>query len=245
MRTRSATRIADRTRNARAASAVSIIDTFRTLSNSVDRWKAVPVERIELPTFGLQNRCSTAELNRRRIGLAISAVPAGQDRIAQFSAKNATSGAAGEWLLEIAQKTNRVGDSGGGQCDGQCQMHRECIVRQGPASNHACHGTMLTQPQPASPGDCFRESRLRVSRFRVRRQIRDAPWTPLTCPSAAASPDRDTADRSRQNITPCRSRPADQAGHRQRSRRDRTLRDSCRPASGRCSADKRQRAGGP
>jgi hypothetical protein len=26
----------------------------------------VPVERIELPTFGLQNRCSTAELNRRR-----------------------------------------------------------------------------------------------------------------------------------------------------------------------------------
>ena len=27
----------------------------------------VPVERIELPTFGLQNRCSTAELNRLRI----------------------------------------------------------------------------------------------------------------------------------------------------------------------------------
>jgi hypothetical protein len=26
---------------------------------------AVPVERIELPTFGLQNRCSTAELYRR------------------------------------------------------------------------------------------------------------------------------------------------------------------------------------
>jgi hypothetical protein len=25
----------------------------------------VPVERIELPTFGLQNRCSTAELNRQ------------------------------------------------------------------------------------------------------------------------------------------------------------------------------------
>ncbi len=25
----------------------------------------VPVVRIELPTFGLQNRCSTAELNRR------------------------------------------------------------------------------------------------------------------------------------------------------------------------------------
>src|SRR5437588_12609964 len=30
------------------------------------RWVLlVPVERIELPTFGLQNRCSTAELNRR------------------------------------------------------------------------------------------------------------------------------------------------------------------------------------
>jgi hypothetical protein len=27
----------------------------------------VPVERIELPTFGLQNRCSTAELNRQLI----------------------------------------------------------------------------------------------------------------------------------------------------------------------------------
>ena len=31
----------------------------------------VPVERIELPTFGLQNRCSTAELNRlkRSVGM--------------------------------------------------------------------------------------------------------------------------------------------------------------------------------
>jgi hypothetical protein len=28
-------------------------------------FEVVPVERIELPTFGLQNRCSTAELNRR------------------------------------------------------------------------------------------------------------------------------------------------------------------------------------
>ena len=28
------------------------------------RVSLVPVERIELPTFGLQNRCSTAELNR-------------------------------------------------------------------------------------------------------------------------------------------------------------------------------------
>src|SRR4051794_12379020 len=30
------------------------------------REEMVPVERIELPTFGLQNRCSTAELNRLR-----------------------------------------------------------------------------------------------------------------------------------------------------------------------------------
>ena len=30
-----------------------------------DAATVVPVERIELPTFGLQNRCSTAELNRR------------------------------------------------------------------------------------------------------------------------------------------------------------------------------------
>ena len=29
-----------------------------------EAWVVVPVERIELPTFGLQNRCSTAELNR-------------------------------------------------------------------------------------------------------------------------------------------------------------------------------------
>jgi hypothetical protein len=27
----------------------------------------VPVERIELPPFGLQNRCSTAELNRQAV----------------------------------------------------------------------------------------------------------------------------------------------------------------------------------
>ncbi len=31
----------------------------------------VPVERIELPTFGLQNRCSTAELNRQTMQLQI------------------------------------------------------------------------------------------------------------------------------------------------------------------------------
>jgi hypothetical protein len=41
----------------------------------------VPVERIELPTFGLQNRCSTAELNRLK---AIDRIDAGNiaaDRI--------------------------------------------------------------------------------------------------------------------------------------------------------------------
>jgi hypothetical protein len=37
--------------------------TFRTAPGAMEN--VVPVERIELPTFGLQNRCSTAELNRR------------------------------------------------------------------------------------------------------------------------------------------------------------------------------------
>jgi hypothetical protein len=32
--------------------------------------EVVPVERIELPTFGLQNRCSTAELNRHLVVFA-------------------------------------------------------------------------------------------------------------------------------------------------------------------------------
>ena len=39
----------------------------------LEAWVMVPVERIELPTFGLQNRCSTAELNRR-----IEAIGAGE-----------------------------------------------------------------------------------------------------------------------------------------------------------------------
>jgi hypothetical protein len=37
----------------------------KNVSNSLKVLMLVPVERIELPTFGLQNRCSTAELNRR------------------------------------------------------------------------------------------------------------------------------------------------------------------------------------
>src|SRR3981189_1691081 len=36
-------------------------------NNAMSAKLVVPVERIELPTFGLQNRCSTAELNRRKI----------------------------------------------------------------------------------------------------------------------------------------------------------------------------------
>src|ERR1700748_1393870 len=35
----------------------------------------VPVERIELPTFGLQNRCSTAELNRQTMGGIVRSHP--------------------------------------------------------------------------------------------------------------------------------------------------------------------------
>jgi hypothetical protein len=37
----------------------------RGASKAVSAKRMVPVERIELPTFGLQNRCSTAELNRQ------------------------------------------------------------------------------------------------------------------------------------------------------------------------------------
>ena len=35
----------------------------------------VPVERIELPTFGLQNRCSTAELNRQTMDEIVRSHP--------------------------------------------------------------------------------------------------------------------------------------------------------------------------
>jgi hypothetical protein len=41
----------------------------------------VPVERIELPTFGLQNRCSTAELNRLKAIDRIDVVSIAADRI--------------------------------------------------------------------------------------------------------------------------------------------------------------------
>ena len=40
--------------------------------DAVSAKQVVPVERIELPTFGLQNRCSTAELNRRIDGIGRS-----------------------------------------------------------------------------------------------------------------------------------------------------------------------------
>ena len=50
-----------------------------------DRQKLVPVERIELPTFGLQNRCSTAELNRHfPEKTASSAARSGQGRGVKF-----------------------------------------------------------------------------------------------------------------------------------------------------------------
>jgi hypothetical protein len=39
--------------------------TWRGYKSDKSSILVVPVERIELPTFGLQNRCSTAELNRR------------------------------------------------------------------------------------------------------------------------------------------------------------------------------------
>jgi hypothetical protein len=37
------------------------------MSYELSAGEVVPVERIELPTFGLQNRCSTAELNRHPV----------------------------------------------------------------------------------------------------------------------------------------------------------------------------------
>lgn len=37
------------------------------LSSQVDIKEMVPVEGIEPPTFGLQNRCSTAELRRQGV----------------------------------------------------------------------------------------------------------------------------------------------------------------------------------
>ena len=44
---------------------------------------SVPGERIELPTFGLQNRCSTAELTRLAGMRAISVAPSPQANAAQ------------------------------------------------------------------------------------------------------------------------------------------------------------------
>ena len=50
------------------------VNAFPVIATSARKWRnlasgqgLVPVERIELPTFGLQNRCSTAELSRRAI----------------------------------------------------------------------------------------------------------------------------------------------------------------------------------
>jgi hypothetical protein len=48
---------------------------------SVSAKQVVPVERIELPTFGLQNRCSTAELNRQTRGKIIRSHPGGSCRL--------------------------------------------------------------------------------------------------------------------------------------------------------------------
>ena len=41
----------------------------------------LPVERVELPTFGLQNRCSTAELNRLKAidWIDVGSIAAGPD----------------------------------------------------------------------------------------------------------------------------------------------------------------------
>src|SRR5437763_14454992 len=60
-------------------------DIVRAAEGSVKPCQAgealVPVERIELPTFGLQNRCSTAELNRLKAIDRIDAGSIAADRI--------------------------------------------------------------------------------------------------------------------------------------------------------------------
>ena len=64
--------------------------TFRTVPGAMEN--VVPVERIELPTFGLQNRCSTAELNRRIEGDGVvekkpDSAPLSRARIPDLPAK--------------------------------------------------------------------------------------------------------------------------------------------------------------
>jgi site-specific DNA recombinase len=51
----------------RLASWISGPGSIAGASGGVSAKLVVPVERIELPTFGLQNRCSTAELNRHLV----------------------------------------------------------------------------------------------------------------------------------------------------------------------------------
>jgi hypothetical protein len=63
--------------------------------------RLVPVERIELPTFGLQNRCSTAELNRR----TECEVRAGTHRSAELAAGH---------LSDLTAKGQKLGDPPGG-----------------------------------------------------------------------------------------------------------------------------------
>jgi hypothetical protein len=55
----------------------------------------VPDEGIEPPTFGLQNRCSTAELIRRLGGFALSASRAARKSAALQAEPAATVGAQG------------------------------------------------------------------------------------------------------------------------------------------------------
>src|SRR5688572_27636515 len=49
----------------------------------------VPVERIELPTFGLQNRCTTAVLHRRRALPFAETRPQAVTNTADYSARGA------------------------------------------------------------------------------------------------------------------------------------------------------------
>jgi hypothetical protein len=76
----------------------------------------VPVERIELPTFGLQNRCSTAELNRQLIDAqnpalwllpAATGGPMGQGAVKYQSWGTRATGASGVSALPTARRGRR------------------------------------------------------------------------------------------------------------------------------------------
>jgi hypothetical protein len=107
----------------------------------------VPVERIELPTFGLQNRCSTAELNRLkaidRIGVgSIAADRSGSSATGLFMAAGwaASTGASPAKPLSGRGVATRLGDHAVGAGTGAVRQTFKGRVSHGkriPATAHA------------------------------------------------------------------------------------------------------------